>query len=97
MGFVDDTGSHNGNPPALINCGGELYAAYGNRDHGEMRAALWSSSQNKWITFQLRARENDQSVDIGYPQLFLAKSGKVCVYYWTSEERPQQHIAWTKF
>jgi hypothetical protein len=94
LGYVDDTGSHNGNPPALIVQGDTLLCVYGNRDNGEMRGARWSGK--RWETFLLRASESDNSVDVGYPRLFLRGNGRaVCVYYWTSDQRPQQHIAWS--
>jgi hypothetical protein len=98
--FVDDTGSHNGNPPALLALPDEsILCTYGNRDYGEMRGArLYPKSQQpRWHTFQIRPSESNSSVDIGYPQLFLRSDGTaICVYYWTSDQLPQQHIAWTE-
>jgi hypothetical protein len=96
MGFVGDTGSHNGNPPALLQMPDDtLWCAYGNRDAGEIRGARYSYSQKKWETWLIRKAESDR-VDIGYPQMFLRKDGKaMVVYYWTSDQLPQQHIAMT--
>lgn len=98
LSHVDDTGSHNGNPPALVALpDGRLVCAYGNRDYGEMRVAISENAGLTWDTHLLRASECER-VDIGYPRLFVRNDGKiVCVYYWTSDERPQQHIASTTF
>lgn len=98
LSLVDDTGSHNGNPPALVALADNtLVCAYGNRDYGEMRVAISTNAGLTWDTHLLRASECER-VDIGYPRLFVRNDGKVvCVYYWTSDERPEQHIACTTF
>lgn len=96
MGFVDETGGHNGNPPALVSAYGDLYCFYGNRDAGEIRGARYSFPKKKWETFLVRASESRDSVDIGYPRAFYVEDkGIAVIYYWTSDALPQQHIAMT--
>jgi hypothetical protein len=75
------TGKNNGNPPALIECDGRLYCAYGNRTEQAINVSV-SDDGEHWSGFvQLRKGINS---DIGYPQLFKRTDGKlVCVYYFT--------------
>ena len=94
-GILGSTGGSNGNPPALLKLPDErLVAAFGNRDTGSMEFRAWSGG----VWFNIGSRLNARTVDIGYPQLFLDDSGMVtCVYYWTRDDKPQQHIAYTRF
>lgn len=94
--FVGPTGWHNGNPPALVVMDdGRLLAAFGNRDQGSILGAWSTDRGHTWSSFTIRASESER-VDIGYPQLFKRDDGSaVCVYYWTSDDRPHQHIAST--
>jgi hypothetical protein len=93
---VGVTGSHNGNPPALIAHGSQLVCAYGNRDE---RSILARSSQDGGATWSLaQALRSEGDPDIGYPRLFLRDDGQlVCVYYWADKANPVQHIASTIF
>ena len=62
-----------------------------------MMYAVSEDHGDTWRTFTLRTSEGDD-VDIGYPRLLLRDDGRaVCVYYWASQGRPQQHIARTIF
>lgn len=96
LSFVGSTGGHNGNPSALISLDdGQLLAAFGNRDEGCMVGALSSDAGETWQAIMIRESERDD-VDIGYPQLLKRSDGTpVCIYYWTSVDHPQQHIAAT--
>ena len=98
MGQVGVTGSHNGNPPALIALRDDrLLCAFGNRDEGSMVGAVSKDRGETWETFTIRAGESSNSVDIGYPQLLMRSDGTVvCIYYWTSDAVPAQHIAATE-
>lgn len=98
--FVEDTGSSNGNPPALIESRGLLYCAFGNRTDGTIRV-LVSSNGLTWVgtpSTGTRIAQGIKSVsgyyDLGYPRLLKRADGVIaCVYYIATEERPQQHIA----
>jgi hypothetical protein len=91
---VGSTGGHNGNPPALMALDdGRLLCAFGNRDEGCLIGAISDDRGQNWRSFVIRDSESD-TVDIGYPQLFMRSDGvPVCVYYWASKEHPNQHIA----
>ena len=94
--FVGDTGTHNGNPPALSALpDGRLLCCYGNRDFGSMTYAVSADRGETWPQRGL-LREGTGHTDIGYPQLFLRSDGvPVCVYYWADSSNPHQHIAAT--
>lgn len=96
LAWVGDTGSRNGNPPALVALDdGRLVCAFGNRDHGSMVCAVSSDRGESWKTSVIRDG-SEAFLDIGYPQLLKRADGvPVCVYYWADAERPQQHIAAT--
>ncbi len=92
---VDVTGGHNGNPPALAAMpGGELVCAYANRNEGEIRARVSFDAGDSWSP-PIMLRKG--LTDIGYPRLFPRGGKVVCVYYFSSEEREQNHIACTIF
>lgn len=93
--FVGDAGSSNGNPPALCSLpDGRLLCVFGNRDFGTLNAAISEDGGQRWAaSFHIRDSESER-IDIGYPQLFMRRDGvPVCVYYWTSDAIPVQHIA----
>jgi hypothetical protein len=94
LGEVGETGSRNGNPPALVALpDGRLLCCYANRSDRRIMGATSSDAGLTWRQFVIRSGGAD---DIGYPQLFLRSDGTpVCVYYWSDEQRPQQHIAAT--
>lgn len=94
---VADTGLWNGNPPALIERGGFLFCAYGNRDDCAMHLS-WSPNGNLWSSLQESAPfRQGECHDIGYPRLFKRSDGKlVCVYYW-SDAGEEQRIEATIF
>lgn len=97
LGQVGVTGSHNGNPPALIATPDDrLVCCYGDRDHGNILCTVSEDAGKHWGSPMIVRQADTKDRDIGYPQLFLRSDGvPVCVYYWASKERPQQHIAAT--
>lgn len=93
---VGETGKDNGNPPALIEAGGSLFCAYGNRTR---QAIIISRSDDRGETWSeyLTLRQGG-APDIGYPRLFKRTDGKlVCVYYWTEGFEIPQRIEATIF
>lgn len=94
-GIVDSTGTHNGNPPALIERDGTLYCVYGNRSKRQINLSTSDDAGCTWSPPMVLRDKGD--TDIGYPQLFKRTDGAlVAVYYWADTERPQQHIAWSR-
>lgn len=95
LAFVGDTGSHNGNPSALLALpDGRLICTFANRDFGSMVCAISDDRGESWSAKLFR--EGGKS-DIGYPRLFLRSDGTpVCVYYWADKDMPAQHIAVTE-
>jgi hypothetical protein len=97
---VGETGSHNGNPPALLRMAdGRLCCVYGRRSDRRILARLSGDGGASWGPPRI-LREDYVSVeedqDLGYPRLVQRPDGRlVAVYYWATAERPQQHIAAT--
>jgi len=84
--LVGFTGHHNGNPPALINAGGQIVCAYANRDKKEIIASTLTT--DGWKEQVIRKGD---CTDIGYPRLFQRSDGKlVCVYYWSDAGEEQR-------
>lgn len=93
---VADTGQDNGNPPALIEAGGSLFCAYGNRTGCKVLINRSDDGGYSWKQY-LTLRQG-VAPDIGYPRLFKRSDGKlVCVYYWTDEFAMPQRIEATIF
>ena len=91
LGEVGVTGKNNGNPPALIERGGELVCCYGNRTDCQIVARVSKDLGESW-SVPLVLRQGTEP-DIGYPQLFKrSDGGLVCVYYWASEPMECQNI-----
>jgi hypothetical protein len=96
---VGDTGDWNGNPPALVRMkDNRLCCVYGNRAERRMYAAISHDEGATW-TERIVLRDDfraDTEQDLGYPRLVQRPDGKlVAMYYWATDERPQQHIAAT--
>lgn len=88
---VGDTGSHNGNPPALAYSGGRLFCAYANRSECAMYCSVSDDGGESWKQHLIR---RGSVSDIGYPRMLVRSDGvPVVVYYWADGERKQQHIA----
>ncbi len=96
LGYVDTT-MHNGNPPSLVRLpDGRLAAAWGVRSapfgiHGRV-------SSDNGLTWgpELVLRDDARKYDIGYCRSVVRTDGRiVTVYYYTTEQRPSNHIAAT--
>jgi len=98
---VGDTGTWNGNPPALTQLkNGRLCCVYGNRSKNQM-IARFSRNQGKTWQREIILRDDFQvdkfgDNDFGYARVLQRPDGKlVAIYYWATKERPNQHIAAT--
>ncbi len=94
------------NPPALLKLNdGRLCCVYGDRAVGEIQGRYSDNHGRTWgpefvirDDFQPIAEDPDSkegvNADIGYPRLVQRLDGKLlAIYYWTTAENPQQHIA----
>lgn len=92
-----DLGRFNGNPPSLVRLSnGDLCVTYGFRapPYG-MRAKLSSDGGRSWGP-EVLLRSDAATWDFGYPRSVVRPDGKVViVYYYTTAEHPEQHIAAT--
>ena len=92
-----DLGKHNGNPPSLVRLqNGDLCVTYGFRapPYG-MRTKVSSDHGRTWGP-EVMLRDDAATWDFGYPRSVVRPDGKVVnVYYYTTRERPEQHIAAT--
>ena len=93
------TGTANGNPPALVRLeDGRLCCAFGERNQrrriarfSEDEASTWGDDQVLRDDF-MADRHDDP--DLGYPRLTQRADGQLlAVYYRATWEWPQQHIA----
>lgn len=88
------------NPPALLALhDGSLICIYGDRHHSRM-AGKYSKDQGKtWgdeFIFRADFKDTNSYWDFGYPVLVQRPDAKlVCMYYWASNDNPQQFIAAT--
>jgi len=91
------TGKRNGNPAEIVQLkDGRLVVTYGYRSkpHG-MRAKISKDGGKTW-GLEIHLRDDGRTWDIGYPQTVVRPDGKlVTLYYYTTEENPEQHIAGT--
>jgi len=99
---VGDTGTWNGNPPALaLRQDGCLCCVYGNRDRRVMIARLSADGGCTWQDETILRDDfyaSDDEPDFGYPRLACLPDGSLlALYYWATAERPYQHIAATRW
>jgi hypothetical protein len=99
---VGETGTGNGNPPALARLmDGRLCCVYGCRTRRQMIARFSQDEGASWeaeICLRADFCALDEDADFGYPRLVQRQDGKlVALYYWATREVPQQHIAVTIF
>jgi len=83
------------NPAALVSLGGEkIVAVYGNRRKIPTGiAARESSDGGRTWSPEVALRQDGRTWDLGYTRAMLRPDGKVLsVYYYTTGERPEQHI-----
>lgn len=98
--FVSKAEGGSNNPPALLKLadGKTLMLLYGWRGRQPgMRARLSSNNGRTWSDeYVLRA--DARTWDIGYPRAHLMPDGNIlALYYYTTAERRQQHIAATRW
>jgi hypothetical protein len=97
---VGDTGEHNGNPPAMVKLDdGRLCAIYGNRTTLQILGRYSNDHGETWepefvIRDDFIKTESGRMRDLGYPRIVQTEEGNlVAIYYWATDENPQQHIA----
>lgn len=97
---VGDTGEHNGNPPAMVKLDdGRLCAIYGNRTTLQILGRYSNDNGATWepefvIRDDFIQTETGRMRDLGYPRIVQTKEGNlVAIYYWATNENPQQYIA----
>lgn len=90
---VDETGVHNGNPPALARLpDGRLACVYANRSQRRMLLRLSRDDGRSWGP-PLEIRANPFEQDMGYPQLTVNHRGElVAIYYLATAELPHSHL-----
>lgn len=97
---VGETGEHNGNPPALVRLDdGRLCTIYGNRTKLQILGRYSNDNGKSWepefiIRDDFIKTETGRMRDLGYPRIVQTEEGNlVAIYYWATNENPQQHIA----
>jgi hypothetical protein len=97
VGPAAETGDHSGNPPSMLRLrDGRLCLTYCFRakPHG-VRAKLSSDGGRTWGDV-IHLRDDGRTWDIGYMRTVERADGKlVSMYYYTTENDPEQHIAST--
>ncbi|MHC4687301.1 MAG: exo-alpha-sialidase, partial [Planctomycetota bacterium] len=103
---VADTGKSNGNPPSLVGLrDGRLCITYGYRwvcsayryrwEPQGIRARISKDNGKTWGQ-EIVLRNDARTWDIGYTRSIQRNDGRiVTIYYYTTEEKPEQHIAAT--
>lgn len=97
LGRVADVPGDNGNPPSLARLpDGRLCVAYGTRaDPYGISATVSVDGGRTWCD-PIVLRSDGRNWDLGYPRTVVRADGAlVTVYYFTTAERPEQHIAAT--
>jgi hypothetical protein len=92
-----DRGIRNGNPPSMVKLDdGRIVVMYGYRNRPySIRARISSDYGNTWSK-EILLREDGRKFDIGYTRSIVRNDGKiVTVYYFTTEEKKEMHIAAT--
>jgi hypothetical protein len=96
LGYTDTT-LHNGNPPSLVRLpDGRLAAAWGVRSPPYGIRGRVSSDGGKTWGAELVLRDDGRKYDLGYCRSVVRQDGRVVtVYYYTTEQRRENHIAAT--
>jgi len=91
------TGAHGGNPPCMVKLSdGRLCVTYGYRSKPYGIRAKMSNDNGKTWSEIIHLREDGRTWDIGYTRTVVRPDGKlVTIYYYTTQENPEQHIAAT--
>jgi hypothetical protein len=95
--FVSTAEEGSSNPPALVHLGGERVAlVYGYRGKPfGLRGQISEDGGGTWSAPYV-LRDDAFEWDLGYVRAALADDGRVvAVYYYTTQERREQHIAYT--
>jgi hypothetical protein len=92
-----DTGKRNGNPPSLVRLkDGRLCVTYGYRAKPQGIRAKISDDDGKTWGQEIGLRVDGRHFDLGYTRSTVRPDGKiVAIYYYTTQQRPEQHIAAT--
>jgi hypothetical protein len=88
---------HNGNPPSLVRLrDGRLCVVYGYRDRPYGLRARLSGDEGATWGREIILRDDGRTWDLGYPRSVLRPDGAiVSIYYYTTADDPEQHIAAT--
>jgi hypothetical protein len=91
------TGRHNGNPPSMVRLDdGRIVLTYSYRSKPQGTRARISHDNGRTWADEIHLRDDGRTWDIGYCQTVKRPDGKlVTIYYYTTEEKPEQHIAAT--
>jgi hypothetical protein len=92
-----DRGIRNGNPPSMVKLDSErICVIYGYRNKPYSIRARISSDFGKTWSKEILLRDDGRKFDIGYTRSVVREDGKVVtVYYYTTEEIKEMHIAAT--
>ncbi|HDP99325.1 MAG TPA: hypothetical protein ENN22_09105 [bacterium] len=92
-----DGGKRNGNPPSMVRLNdGRLCVTYGYRGIPYCIRARISDDNGKTWGRETILRDDARTFDIGYTRSVVRSDGKVVtIYYFTSEQNVEQHIAAT--
>lgn len=92
-----DGGKRNGNPPSMVRLNdGRLCVTYGYRGIPYSIRARISDDNGKTWGKEIMLRDDPLTNDIGYTRSVVRSDGKVVtIYYYTSEQNVEQHIAAT--
>jgi hypothetical protein len=92
-----DRGIRNGNPPSMVKLkDGRICVIYGYRNVPYSIRARISSDNGKTWSKEILLRDDARKFDIGYTRSVVREDGKiVTVYYYTTEEKKEMHIAAT--
>lgn len=97
LGAPAHMGRNNGNPPSMVAMkDGRIVLTYGYRSQPMgIRARISRDGGRTWGT-EIHLRDDARTWDMGYPRTRVRSDGKlVTVYYFTTIENPEQHIAAT--
>jgi len=96
-GRVADVAGNNGNPPSLARLpDGRLCVAYGTRLDPCGLAATLSRDEGRTWSDPIVLRDDGRTWDLGYARTIVRPDGAVVtITYYTTEERPEQHITAT--
>ena len=94
---TDGGAGRNGNPPSMVRLtDGRLCVTYGYRSTPYGIRAKFSEDNGKSWGAEVHLRDDGRNGDFGYTRTIQRSDGKlVTIYYYTTAEDPEQHIAAT--